>query len=106
MTKPKPAQEVKLLNCPFCGSEPKLFKVSWHGWYVGCSKDNITCVCLKYVPTKEEAITAWNTRTPDLGKRIFKLACKNGGYYADGNDKTKFCIELDDLKQIIAKVQG
>lgn len=60
---PKAALEA-LKNCPFCGGQPELFKVSLHGWHVACVEGNTICVSLKYRATKEEAIQAWNTRRP------------------------------------------
>lgn len=54
-----------LKACPFCGGEAKLSKVNLHGWYVRCAKDTVICVMMKYVPTQQEAITAWNTRASD-----------------------------------------
>ena len=60
--------------CPFCGGEARAEGMTTlrciSVWYADCG------VCghrRRSSPTKAEAISAWNTRTPDLA-RLFDLA--------------------------------
>lgn len=67
----------KLKSCPFCGGEAELRehllfsylhpyspKTAEKKYYVQCKMCNTQCGCTEYT-TKEEAITAWNTRAAD-----------------------------------------
>ena len=52
---------VKLLDCPFCGSKAYVGKEYFATcWTIGCSE----CFCLfeRYFNSKEEAIKKWNER--------------------------------------------
>lgn len=70
-------------SCPFCGEEPKVNQtytvIDWEGdkpveelmYLVGCENDKCPCyVESKTYKTKERAMQAWNTRTPDMEKVI------------------------------------
>jgi hypothetical protein len=46
--------------------------------------------------------TSYNEALDD----VFKIACKNGSYYADGNGKGQFVIELKYLKNIINRLKN
>ena len=53
----------ELEACPFCGSPALVGQTLDDAWYVMCQEDK----CLRidnYWPTKDEAIAAWNRRTP------------------------------------------
>ena len=57
----------ELKNCPFCGSEPMLYEHDIGDWIVICGDDNCpVCYCKdKHTKTtRQNAIKAWNTRTP------------------------------------------
>jgi len=100
MTTPKP----ELKPCPFCGKQPKLFKVSLHGWHVACAKENVICVSLKYKATKELAITAWNTRHERTA--LLEEVLREAWRLPKMSTPTKECdvITLEQLKQIIKKL--
>lgn len=56
----------KLKTCPFCGSKAGPFKVMNKFWpdddhAIGCGSH--LCRAEIVLPTKKEAITAWNNRT-------------------------------------------
>ena len=56
--------EIKLLPCPFCGGEAKLYSGIGYA-VVGCKKEDCqgSACCYKY-NSKKEAIEQWNTRKP------------------------------------------
>ena len=66
----------ELKPCPFCGGEAKYYhRDDDSGWsntdWVSCSGDCGASTCMH--ETKEQAVSAWNTRT-DLAEAIVKAA--------------------------------
>lgn len=65
------SEEIKLLECPFCGGPAELEEVDGGGWSVGCQEKPLSVhFCMGYqsltsFATKREAIAAWNTRAHD-----------------------------------------
>ena len=61
----------ELKNCPFCGREPTITEhmPKIHGepqWQIGCEEDFCLISPGAYgFGSKEQAIKAWNSRTPD-----------------------------------------
>lgn len=54
----------EIKNCPFCGSEAKLFQSDKiNNFAIVCQdEDLLCCVRLLYCNSKEEAIQQWNKR--------------------------------------------
>ena len=54
-------ETVELLECPFCGKNPKLSFLENIGWKVVCP--TLGCVEHKYGhPSKQDAVEDWNRR--------------------------------------------
>ena len=67
----------ELRKCPFCGGEAHIIFVGRIGHLVQCK------ICGNMTPWKDtgaEAITAWNRRTQNIGK---KECCVQGGGIRD-----------------------
>lgn len=73
----------KLLPCPYCGGEWKLFVDFQNRYQVGCRNCG---VCTDWY-SREEAIAAWNRRTHDV---VRCEECENWGdeYYCPFLGKT------------------
>lgn len=54
--------EIKLLPCPFCQNEAYTDKIWKPLFSIKCK--NVNCGCKISKSTFEEAVEAWNTRTP------------------------------------------
>ena len=50
---------MELKECPFCGDDCFVSEVAGYDWVVGC---NACMAVMRYLPTKEAAIKAWNKR--------------------------------------------
>lgn len=61
-------QEVK--PCPFCGGSAVITDVreSHHSFKVGCYSDTCWQPGTGYFDTEQEAIAAWNKRSPDIDR--------------------------------------
>ena len=81
----------KLKPCPFCGGEPELFEAPGV-YFVECS--NPKCNYPTNWDTKEEAITAWNTRThePKSGKWTL---------YEDEDNNAWECSVCHEVQQLM-----
>lgn len=66
----------RLLPCPFCGGEAKIISFL-HRYMIGCTKCGGAVMQFN---TKEEVITAWNTRTP-MERIVDKLKQLTDNYY-------------------------
>jgi len=86
-----------LLPCPFCGGEAEIWRASADpkrpAW-VGCMGRCAVLVSRGY-ETTEEAIAAWNRRTPpaavpDVSKTVKQRACEIADQlWLDTNEKSK-----------------
>lgn len=55
-------EEVKLRECPFCGESKYIhLPIQTNTYYVECQNCNANISC-GYKTTREQAVTAWNTR--------------------------------------------
>ena len=63
MSAPTPRTD-ELLPCPFCGGEAALRDLA--GWEVICKNMQCGANHLSDDPSKEGAVKAWNTRSPQL----------------------------------------
>ena len=96
---------MKLKSCPFCGSEADLSEFSKDAWAIICSNEKCLLFNIDiWFDTKEQAITAWNTRGKvseekirDLLEDKFGLA---EGVEFDVNDETRN-VYFIDLAQAI-----
>lgn len=61
-------KEEELKACPFCGGEARLNDRPYY--IVRCDFPDCTAELAALFDTKEEAITAWNTRTPDTAQLL------------------------------------
>lgn len=66
----------RLLPCPFCGGEPKIFhhQNKWVGetWHIECLDDNCGCGTCHH-DSPEIAATVWNRRTKPQAAEIEHL---------------------------------
>lgn len=105
------SEELKL--CPFCGSEAELHKhdPDFGGSVIGCTSCEFVGM---YFETDQDAITAWNTRTPDNAALVRKLveALKNAKEalyrWPDIDDMTEDEVEQyeGDLEEIDAAIDA
>jgi Lar family restriction alleviation protein len=62
--------KIKLKPCPFCGSKAQIGSFDWErgtSWFVECSVENLCNVQPKaQASSKQQAIAAWNRRTPNV----------------------------------------
>lgn len=65
--------EVKLMPCPFCSSEAMHSGCDEHGYAVTCTNHECYAYNKAWPPTRELAITAWNTRA-NLAERDAEIA--------------------------------
>lgn len=58
----------ELKSCPFCGGTEQRIKSSgrW-GWFVSCS----CCAVGPSAKSRDDAVTAWNTRIEPTQERLF-----------------------------------
>ena len=58
----------KLLTCPFCGKQPHIYKSpkfpKGYHWTVQCDFSGVI-VLTRSMPSKKEAIEAWNRRASE-----------------------------------------
>jgi len=65
----------KLLPCPFCGAEAKLLSLSGAFRVVDTNYKCPIQPSEKWFATEEEAVSAWNRRSPDI---VYCMDCKYG----------------------------
>ena len=108
--KPKDAQRVALLPCPFCGEKARVWSML-RFWGVECSNLNKACVSMPSCFVEmDDAIYAWNTRAQAplvaaarLALEALKRAshcqfqsyyCReDGGSYLAGNDDAEYAVK-------------
>ena len=63
--------ETKLLPCPFCGGEARVYQHPFLGtWSAYCTNNNDCGASIRDGNTKEDVIKAWNRRVPPTEEQI------------------------------------
>ena len=81
----------KLLPCPFCGAEAKLLSLSGAFRVVDTNYKCPIQPSEKWFATEEEAVSAWNRRSPDI---VYCRDCKYGVPNAFGSGLVLFQNEF------------
>ena len=104
------SEDVVLLPCPFCGGAAQIEPKNWHG------RDRIGVFCTECLifqdsrcPNDDDAIAAWNTRTPDHAARAdraeaaFREAREALHYHAARADRAE--EEVERLRGAISWIE-
>ena len=90
----------ELKYCPFCGGEAYTDKIGKPLFTIRCT--NINCYCEISKNSLEDAINAWNTRTP-MANIVEKLEEAKSKVVIDGKEmyQENYLIDIDDAINIV-----